>query len=353
MEKVIFAYSGGMDNLICIHYLQSKGFNVITFLAQLGQITYLEPLGEKAVNLGATVVHIADLRRKFIRDFILPALHAQAVYDNGYLLAAALSRPLIAEELVSIAEEENCKYVAHGARGIGNDHIRFDNCIRTIAPHLKIISPLKELELKNVKDDIKYIKKHNLQIDTAKQSLYNIESNIWGVNIQLGAVGRQWIEPQRDSFIITTPLMETVDKVTSIEIKFEQGIPVSLDNKKIDLLEMIEALNKIGGRNAIGRMDMIENKISGEKIREIYEAPAATILYTAYQALSGLIMPKEVLQFQSTLSAKYAELIYQGAYSSPLKKALDKLFHELSQRITGSVKLTAYKGNLTVVDRKG
>ena len=295
MEKVIFAFSGGMDNLICIHYLRNKGFNVITFLAQLGQLTYLEPLGEKAVNLGATVAHIADLRRKFIHDFILPALHAQAIYDNGYLLAAALSRPLIAEELVNIAEEEDCQHVAHGARGIGNDHIRFDNCIHNIAPHLKIISPLKELGLKTVKDDIKYIKKHSLQIDIAKQSLYNIESNIWGVNIQLGAVGHQWMEPQRDSFIITTPLMETLDKATSIEIKFDQGIPVSIGNKKMDLLEMIELLNNVGGRNAIGRIDMIENKISGEKIREIYEAPAATILYTAYQALSGLIMPKEVL----------------------------------------------------------
>ena len=158
MEKIIFAYSGGVDNLICIHYLQNKGFNVITFLAQLGQITYLEPLGENAVNLGATVAHISDLRRKFIHDFILPALHAQAVYDNGYLLAAALSRPLIAEELVNIAEGEQCNYVAHGARGIGNDHIRFNNCIHNLAPQLKIISPLKELGLKTVKDDIKYIK---------------------------------------------------------------------------------------------------------------------------------------------------------------------------------------------------
>jgi len=352
MEKVVFAYSGGVDNLICIHYLQNKGFDVITFLAQLGQITYLEPLGEKAVNLGATVAHIADLRRKFIHDFILPSLHALAVYDNGYLLAAALSRPLIAEELVNIAEEENCNYVAHGARGVGNDNTRFNNCISTLNPKLKIISPLIELELKTAKDDLKYIKKHGLQIDTGKQFLYNIESNLWGVNIQLGPVGRHWTEPQRDSFIITTPLMETLDKATNIEIKFEQGVPTTLDNKKTDLLDIIEMLNNIGGRNAVGRMDMIENKISGEKIREIYEAPAATILYTAYAALCGLILPKEVLQFQSTVSTKYAELIYNGSCSSPLKKALDKFFSEISQRITGSVKLRIYKGNLTIIERK-
>ncbi|MBI5778666.1 MAG: argininosuccinate synthase [Planctomycetes bacterium] len=352
MEKVVFAYSGGVDNLICIHYLQSKGFDVITFLAQLGQINYLEPLGEKAVNLGATVANIADLRRKFIHDFILPALHALAVYDNGYLLAAALSRPLIAEELVNIAEEENCKYVAHGARGIGNDHARFNNCINALNPKLKIISPLIELELKTTKDDLKYIKKHGLQIDTAKQFPYNIESNLWGVNIQLGPVGRQWSEPQRDTFIITTPMLETVDKAANIEIRFDQGTPIALDGKKMDLLEMVELLNNIGGRNAVGRIDMIENKISGEKIREIYEAPAATILYAAYSALCGLILPKEVLQFQSTVSTKYAELIYNGSCSSPLKKALDKYFQELALRITGSVKLRIYKGNLTIVERK-
>ncbi|MEW6026749.1 MAG: argininosuccinate synthase [Planctomycetota bacterium] len=352
MEKVVFAYSGGADNLICIHYLQSKGYNVITFLAQLGQLTYLEPLGEKAVNLGATVANISDLRRKFIHNFILPALQAQAVYDRGYLLAAALSRPLIAEEMVNIAAEENCRYVAHGARGVGNDHIRFNNCIHALNPDLKIISPLIELELQTTKDDIRYIKKNKLPIDTAKHSLYNIESNLWGVNIQLGPVGRHWLEPARDSFIITTPLPETVDKATNIEIRFDQGVPAALDGKKTDLLEMIEMLNNIGGRNAVGRIDMIENKISGEKIREIYEAPAATILYAAYAALCGLILPKDVLQFFATVSNKYAEMVYNGLCSSPLKKALDKYFHELALRITGSVKLRIYKGNLTIIERK-
>lgn len=352
MEKVIFAYSGGTDNLICIYYLKKMGFNVITLLAQIGQIAYLEPLGENAVNLGATVAHIADLRRKFINDFILPALHAQAVYDNGYLLAAALSRPLIAEELVSIAEEENCFHVAHGARGIGNDHIRFNNCINNLSPHIKIISPLQELGLKTINDDNKYIKQNKIQIESGKQAPYNIESNLWGVNIQFGPIGRAWQEPKRDSFIITTPAIEAPDRPRYVEIKFEQGIPVALDNKKIDLLSLIETLNSIGGQNAIGRVDMIENKISGEKIREVYEAPAATILYSAYRSLLDLLMPKDVLQFQPMLSAKYAELIYQGRCPSPLKKALDKFFSEISVRITGSVKLKAYKGSLKIIDIK-
>jgi len=353
MEKVIFAYSGGVDNLICIRWLQNNGFNVVTFLAQLGQITYLEPLGEKAVQLGATVAHIADLRRKFISDFILPAFHAQAIYDNGYLLSSALSRPLIAEELVRIAGEENCNTIAYGARGIGNDLVRFENCIHSLNNKLKIIAPLKELSLRTVKDDIAYIKKHDFQIDLGQHPLYNIESNLWGINILMGDLSHDWKIPPRDTYIITTPLMETLDNPTAMEIKFQQGIPISIDNKKMDLLSIIEMLNLIGGRNGIGRVDMIETKISGEKIREIHETPAATILYKAYSALTGLILPKELLHFQPIISSKYADLVYNGLWFSPLKQAMDKFFQEIYPRISGSVKLDIYKGNLSIIQRKG
>jgi argininosuccinate synthase len=352
MEKVVFAYSGSPDNLICIYWLQNNGFEVITFLAQLGQVSYVEPLGEKAVNLGASVAHIADLRRRFINEFILPALHSLAVYDNGYLLAAALSRPLISEEVVRIAEEENCKYIAHGTRATDNDHIRFENCIRALNPNLNIIAPLKELSLRHRKDDLAYINKHNLPIDYTKFSFYNMESNLWGVSIQIGDTHSS-NDPLRDSYIITTPLIDTVDKATTIEIRFEEGIPVSLDTKKMDLLDMIELLNAIGGRNGVGRIDMVENKISGEKIKEIYEQPAATILYSSYRSLCELILPKEVVQFVPILSMKYAHLVYDGLWFSPLRCALDKFFHNLSLRITGSVKLKIYKGNLSVIERKG
>jgi len=353
MEKVVFAHSGGLDNLVCIHWLQENEFEVITFLAQLGQISYLAPMGETAVKLGANVANIADLRRKFINDFIMPAFHAQAIYENGYFLSAALSRPLIAEELVRIAEENNCCCIAHGARGIGNDHIRFENCIKSLNPALRIIAPIKELALHNAKDDIKYIKEHKLPVDLDKQALYNIESNIWGTNIQLGGnLPRTLDAPPRDTYIITTPVNETVDKPALIEIKFNQGIPVSIDKKKMDLLNIIETLNEIGGHNGIGRTDMIENKISGDKIREIYEAPAATILYTAYQTLSDMILPKEQIQFQPALSAKYAELVYNGLWLSPLKKALDGFFNEIYPRISGSVKIKLYRGTLEIIQRK-
>ncbi|MDI6733196.1 MAG: argininosuccinate synthase [Planctomycetota bacterium] len=352
MQKVVFAYSGGVDDLICIHHLQNSGFNVITLLAQLGQVTYLEPLGERAVNLGATVTHIVDLRIKFIREYILPALHAQSMYDNGYLLSAALSRPLIAEELVRIADEENSIYVAHGARATGNDYIRFNNCIHALNPNLQIITPLKELNLYTIQDSIKYIKKFKLPLTYDKNFPYNAESNLWGVNIHLGNLADEWSEPSRDSYIITTPVIETLDKTTTIKIKLEQGIPVSIDNKKMDLLNIIEMLNNIGGHSGIGRVDMIENKISGEKIRETYEAPAATILYTAYRTLCEMILPKETIHFFPILSSKYADLIYNGLCFSPLKKAMDSLFKELSIRITGSVKLKLYKGNLSVIDMR-
>lgn len=350
---VILAYSGGVDTSICIHWLESiKGFKVITLLAHLGQSEYLEPVGEKAVGIGATTAHIKDLRSRYIKDFIWPALKANARYEGKYLLSSALTRPLLAEELVQLATEEGAEYIAHGSRGIGNDHIRLENAIRMLAPQLKVIAPMKELGLKSPADDIKYARKHNIPMESIRHTLYNVDQTLWGVNIQLGSLTHKWDEAPRNTYLITTPLAEAPDKPTTIEIGFHGGEPVSLDKKKMDPLKLIETLNKIGGRNAIGRLDIVENKISGEKSREIYEAPAATILYAAHQALEEIVLDKDLLHFKDLLSQKYGELVYEGLWFSPLRGALDKFFQHTQQKVTGQVRLKLVKGNLLIISRK-
>lgn len=351
MDKVVLAYSGGLDTSICVHWLQSvKGLKVITFMAQLGQVEYLEPLGEQAVQLGADTAYIADLRHRFIQDFILPCLRAGARYDAHYLLSAALTRPLISQELVRIAEEENCNYIAHGSRGFGNDHVRFNNCINALDPEIKIIAPLHELGLQTVSDDLKYAKTNNIPIESRRQVLYNLECNLWGCNVQLGKPTEFWPMPPRDTYIMSVPTEESPEKATSLEVTFEHGMPTGLNNAKKDILELIEILNRIGGRNAIGRVDMVENKISGEKSREIYEAPAATILYTIYHALAQLILPKEQIHFQNILSQRYAHLVYHGEWFSPLRESLDAFFLTSAKLISGRVKLRLFKGKCAITE---
>ncbi|MFA5794408.1 MAG: argininosuccinate synthase [Candidatus Brocadiia bacterium] len=350
MSKVVLAYSGGTDTSICVHWLQSKGLKVITFMAQLGQLEYLEPLGEKAVQLGAETAYIADLRHRFVQEFILPCIKAGAKYESDYLLSSALTRPLISQELVRISNEENCRYVAHGSRGFGNDYIRFNNCIKALDPEIEIIAPLKELNLQTINDDIKYAQERNIPLGSRRQSLYNLECNLWGCNIQLGQPDELWQTAPRDTYIMTTPIEESPDKAITIEITFKKGEPIALNNAAKDYLELIEILNKIGGRHAIGRSDIVENKISGDKSREIYESPAASILYNAFHAISYLVLPKELLHFQATLSQKYSQLVYHGDWFSPLRESMDAFFNASANKINGKVTMKLFKGNCIILE---
>lgn len=345
-KRVVLAYSGGLDTDICIRWLQQQGFKVFALLTHLGQSNYLEPLGKKAVGLGATSAHIADLRHNFINSFIFPALKANACYEKGYFLGPALSRPIIVQELVRMAAEENCNFVAHGSGGVENDLSRFEKLLQSLAPELKIIAPLKELNLRTIEEIMHYAQVNDISIDKIKHVKYNIEENIWGINIQVYPEADLWKEPPFDTYLITTPLEETPDKPTVLEIGFEKGVPVLLDSERTNIVKLIETLNKIGGRNAIGRVEMVENKISGEKIREIYEAPAATILYTAHQALEEIILDKQTSHFKETLSRKYAELVYEGTWFIPFRQALDRFFDDINEKILGLVKLKVFKGNL-------
>lgn len=353
MAKVALAYSGGLDTTICLHYLRNvRGLKVITFSANLGQPEYLEPLAEMAVDLGATAAHLADLREKFAREFIWPTVRAEAVYERNYYLFSALARPLIMQDLVAIAQEEGCDYIAHGSRGIGNDRIRLANSQRALAPDLRVLAPLEDLGLRNPADDVAYAKAHGLRIENVRQTLYNVEQNLWGSNIQVPSLRDTWEEPPRDTYFMTVPPAEAPSRPMTLTVAFESGLPTGVDGEAMPPVRLIETLNKLGGRHAVGRVDFVENRISGRKTREIYEAPAAQILHTAHRALEAITLPKDVIHFKDGLSRRYADLVYEGQWFAPVREGLDAFFEKVTRPVTGEVRMTLGRGMLTVTGRR-
>lgn len=353
MAKVVLAYSGGLDTTICVHYLKHvKGMKVYTFSANLGQPDYLEPLAEQAVELGASAAHLADLREKFVKDYVFPCIRANAVYEQGYYLFSALSRPLIVKELVHIAEEEGCDVLAHGSRGIGNDKIRLNNAIHALAPDLEVLAPLVELGLKTPADDVAYAHEHGLAIESERKTLYNVEQNLWGGNIQLRGLTDTWEEPPRDTYVMTTPPADAPPKPVVLELGFSKGVPVKLDGEELRPVVLIDRLNKIAGRCSVGRFDVIENRIGGLKTRELYEAPAACVVMAAHRALEALTLDKSVLHFKEDLSRTYADLVYQGEWFTATREGLDAFFAKINEKVTGDVRVSLYKGALTVLGRR-
>jgi argininosuccinate synthase len=353
MLKVALAYSGSLDTTICVHYLRHvKGMKVYTFSANLGQPEILAPLAEKAVELGAAAAHLADLREKFVRDYIFPCIRANALYEQGYFLFSALSRPLIVAELVQIAQDEGCEYIAHGSRGIGNDMLRIENCIRAVGPAMRVMTPLVDLGLRSLKDDLEYAKKNRLGFEIGKQTVYNVEQNLWGNNIQLREIRDTWEDPPKDAYILTCPADEAPAKPVSVEIDFIKGDPVAIDGEEVGPVQLVEALNKTGGRCAVGRFDVVENRISGLKTREIYESPAAAILLTAHRALESITLEREVMHFKEQLSQRYADLVYEGKWFLAARAGLDAFFSRINENVTGTVRLSLYRGAITVMGRK-
>jgi argininosuccinate synthase len=349
MPKVALAYSGSLDTTICVYFLKNiKGFRVFTFSANLGQTETLEPLVEKAMQLGAAAAHIADLRQKFVEDYVWPCVRAQAIYEGHYFLFSALARPLIVQELVNIAQEEGCDYVAHGSRGTGNDMVRIQNAMAALAPDLKVIAPLQELRLAGPEQDLEYAKSHRIKFDEPRRTIYNIEQNLWGVNVQLRGAQDPWSEPPADTYFLTSPPSETAPKPGPVEIEFESGTPTKLNGEELGGVDLVEQLNSLGGRHGIGRIDALENRISGLKTREIYESPAGFILYTAHRALQRVVLDRETLHALPELSRRYADLVYEGKWFHPLRRALDALFADVNRQVTGSVRLSLYRGRASV-----
>ncbi len=353
MAKVVLAYAGDLDTSICVHWLKSaKNLKVVTFSAHLGQPQSLESLGRGAIEIGAGAAHIGDLRERFLEEFAFPTLWAGARYEGGYLLSSAIARALIAQELVRVAEEEGCEFVAHGCRGIGNDLVRFERCIRALAPDLKILAPFQEAGLTEPNADRDYAQRHGIKVQAPRRGQFHVDQNLWGVSLQANPFGDLWVETPPETHVLTVPLSETPDEPAYLEVEFKEGRPVALDGEAIGPVKLLETLNGLGGRHGIGRLDTIENRISGVKSRELYEAPGAEVLHKAYAALESIVLDKVTLHFIEPNCRDYGRLVYDGHWFHPLREALDGFFAKFRQRVTGTVRMKLYRGCATVAGRK-
>jgi argininosuccinate synthase len=351
MKKIVLAYSGGLDTSCAIKWLKDKGFQVICFIADLGQGEDFQKIESRALAAGALKVYIKDLKEEFIKDFIVPAIKANAIYKGKYLLATALGRPLIAKYLVEVAHKEKAEFVGHGCTGKGNDQVRLEVTTAILDPKLKIIAPLREWEFKSREEEIDYALKNNIPIDVTKKKVYSLDRNIWGISIEAGILEDLEQEPPEDAYIMTKSPSGVSSYPRYVEISFEKGVPKKVDGKVYGLKEMINMLNEVGGSYGIGRSDMVENRLVGIKSREIYEAPAGTMLHVAHKELECLVLDRELAHFKEIISLKYSELIYYGLWYSPLKEALDGFINSTQKNVTGSIKLKLFKGACAAVAR--
>ncbi|OGX24846.1 MAG: argininosuccinate synthase [Omnitrophica WOR_2 bacterium RIFCSPHIGHO2_02_FULL_48_11] len=352
MKKVVLAYSGGLDTSCAIKWLQDKGYDVVAFIANVGQQEDFAEIEKRAMKTGASKVYVEDLQKEFVDDYVFPTIRAGAIYENKYLLATALSRPLIAKHQVYIAHKEKAKTLAHGCTGKGNDQVRFEVTAKLLDPSLEQIAPLRIWEFKTREEEIDYAQAKKIPINVTKKSPYSIDKNLYGRSIEAGVLEDPWVEPPEEIYDITVSVEKAPNKPTYIELEFLEGRPTKIDEKSLNSVDIIHELNKIGGANGVGRVDAIENRLVGIKSREIYENPAATILYLAHQELEGLVLDRETLHYKQAIAQKYAELTYYGLWETPLKHQLDAYVNQTQERVTGTIRLRLYKGNCVPVGRK-
>jgi len=323
----------------------------VCFSANLGSEFSPADLKKRAIKSGASKIYIKDLRQEFAKDYILKWLKADALYEGKYVLSTSLGRPLIARHLVEIAKKEKAEFVAHGCTGKGNDQVRFEATCAILAPGVKTIAPLREWELSSREEEIEYAKKHNIPITATKEKLYSIDKNIWGVSVEGGVLEDLTNEPPQNSYYFVKPLNKTLNKEVYVEIDFDCGVPVKLNGKTLEPVSLIEKLNKIGAAAGVGRSDCIEDRVVGIKSREIYEAPAAWILYTAHKELEAVTLDKETIAFKEIVGQKYSQLVYQGLWFTGLRQAFDAVIDETQKYVTGKIVLKLYKGNIIVAKR--
>ena len=351
-KTVVLAYSGGLDTSVCVKWLVERGYRVVAFMANVGQGDPSAQAIRRAKIAGAARVIVKDVREEFVTEYIWPALKAEAVYEGKYLLATALSRPLIAKHLVQVAHEVKAKAVAHGCTGKGNDQVRFEVTARVLDPTLEILAPVREWEFRSRDEEIEYALRHRIPIDVSKRSPYSIDQNLWGTSIESGVLEDPWREPPADTYRSIRSSEQAAARPATVSIDFEQGVPVAIDGSRMRSVRLVERLNALGAAHGIGRSDMIESRVVGIKSREVYEAPAGTILLEAHQDLERLVLDRELLQVKQSLSAKYAQLIYAGLWSTPLRAALDGFIEKTQERVTGSVRVKVFKGACRVVGRR-
>ncbi len=361
-EKVVLAYSGGLDTSVILHWLIQKGYDVIAFTADLGQPGEdFKALKEKALKIGASKVYIEDVKEEFVKDFIFPAIRANAVYEGRYLLGTSLARPLTAKTQIEIAKKEGATAVAHGATGKGNDQVRFELTYHVLFPGVKVIAPWKDEEFLNKfqgrSDEIKYAKEHGIPVKATKEDPWSSDENIMHISYESGELEDPMRRPRERMFESTASPQEAPDKETKIEIEFTKGNPTKVTNLedgtvKQEALELFTYLNELGGKNAIAREDMVENRFVGIKSRGVYETRAATILSKAHRDLEGLVMDREVMHLRDSLIPKFAETIYYGFWYSPEMEVLRVFFDKTQEYVSGKVRLALYKGNVMSIGRE-
>ena len=348
-EKVVLAYSGGLDTSIIIPWLKENyDYDVIAMAADVGQGEELEPLHEKAKKTGAEKLYIEDLKEEFITGYIYPTLKAGAMYEGKYLLGTSFARPIIAKRLVEIAKKEGAVAIAHGATGKGNDQVRFELTVKALAPELKIIAPWRIWDIRSREDAIDYAAARNIPIPVTKKDNYSRDRNLWHLSHEGSELEDPANEPFYDRLLKLSVTPEKApDKATYIELDFEKGIPVKLNGKALNPVELMTELNKIGGENGIGIIDIVENRLVGMKSRGVYETPGGTILYAAHRELELLCVDRDTLHYKDIVAQRFAELVYYGQWFCPLREALSAFVDVTQQYVTGKVKLKLYKGNIT------
>ncbi|MEM1944610.1 MAG: argininosuccinate synthase [Nitrososphaerota archaeon] len=350
--KIALAYSGGLDTTVMIKWMKDRyKAEVHTVTVDVGQEEDFHEIEEKAYKSGATTHTSIDAKRRFAEEFVSRAIKANSLYEREYPLSSALSRPLIAEEVVKVALREGCDAVAHGCTGKGNDQLRFDATFAALAPNLKILAPVREWNM-NRDEEIEYALEHNLPINPRK-SRFSVDENLWGRSVEAAELEDPWIEVPEDAYKLVTPLARTPDKPEDVVIEFVDGVPSSLNGSKMGLVEMIKELNSIAGRHGYGLVDHIEDRVIGVKSREVYELPAALTLIKTHQDLEKLFLGRRFLAFKQLVDSMWADLIYSGLWADPLRKALDSFIDESQKGVTGEVKVRLYKGAMRIVGRKG
>ncbi|MBI2906169.1 MAG: argininosuccinate synthase [Chloroflexi bacterium] len=351
-ERIVLAYSGGLDTSIAIKWIAEKyNAEIICLTVDVGNEKDLASVQKRALQAGAKKALVSDAKELFVKYFIFPALQADAIYEGQYPLATALSRPLMAKLLVDVALQEGATAVAHGCTGKGNDQVRLDVSVGALAPQLKVIAPAREWGMTR-EEEIEYAKRHNIPIPVTVANPYSTDENLWGRAIECGVLEDPWNEPPEEIYTLTKSPAKAPDEATYVEIGFARGLPVSLNGRQLDGTALIRELNELAGEHGVGRIDHIENRLVGIKSREVYEAPAATVLLAAHRALEALVLSKDQVRFKETVAQEYADIIYNGLWFTSLHQDLAAYVHSTQRHVTGDVRVKLFKGNCTVVGRK-
>jgi len=353
VRKVVLAYSGGLDTSVIIPWLRENyGCEVIAYTADVGQGEELEGLREKALATGASKIYIDDLREEFVRDYIMPTVQAGAIYERKYLLGTSFARPLIAKHQVRVAEMEGADAVAHGATGKGNDQVRFELTYKALNPALTVIAPWREWDIRSREDALQYAASRNVPVTATAKKIYSRDGNLWHLSHEGGILEDPWQEPEDEMFQLSRSPEAAPNEPEHLTIDFERGVPLAINGERLNLVDLVMRLNAIGGRHGIGRADLVENRLVGMKSRGVYETPGGTMIVTAHRELEALVLDRETMHYKDVLAQRYAELVYNGQWHSPLREALDAFVQKTQVNMTGDVRLKLYKGNCLIAGRR-